>query len=93
MVDAARSESLLCIGCSCSALSCSTTKRRVLHVIESGMPHVYSWQWHFMEGEVEDPSRLADAGSCVTLSAQHELTFHDATKTRALSLRCAQDGC
>jgi hypothetical protein len=54
------------------------------------MPHVHSLQWHFMKGEVEDPSRLADAGSCVTLSAQHELTFHDATKTQALSGRCGR---
>jgi hypothetical protein len=55
------------------------------------MAHVHSWQWHFMKGEVEYPSRLADAGTCVKLSAQLELTFHDATKTRALLVPCAQD--
>jgi hypothetical protein len=45
-----------------------------------------------MEGEVEDPLRLDDPGGCITLSAQHELAFHDATKNRALSVRCVQDG-
>jgi hypothetical protein len=37
-----------------------------------------------MEGEVEDPLRLDDAGSCIKLSEQHELEFHDATQNRAL---------
>jgi hypothetical protein len=45
-----------------------------------------------MEGEGEGPLRLDDACSCITLPAQHELAFHDTTKTRALSARCAQDG-
>jgi hypothetical protein len=56
------------------------------------VPHVHTGRWIFIEEEAAVPSMLADAGSCVTLSAQNELEFHDATKTRAFSVRCAQDG-